>query len=97
MSTFVDRSYRDPIVPPGYVDESPWLVKCEVILSQKFIPLIYSILGAIQYDPHRYPTPKQAFWVDHYYHLLVELAPPVFEGEEPDDGSSPPACPGSLK
>jgi hypothetical protein len=37
--------------------------RCDSILARKDLPFIESIHEAIAYDPARYPTPWQAYWV----------------------------------
>jgi hypothetical protein len=46
--------------------------RCDEILARKDVPFIESIRAAIAYDPARYPTPRQAYWVDVYFRQVVQ-------------------------
>jgi len=50
--------------------------RCQAILAVRSNTLIQSIEEAILYDPLRYPTERQVWWIDHYYRLYVQASTP---------------------
>jgi hypothetical protein len=50
--------WLDPETSGGYFH-----MLCNEILAVKYVSLIASIRKTIEYDPERYPTARQQFWI----------------------------------